>query len=144
MSHNNFRNPLKAAIITFPVANSGWIISMSMEQSNVVSASFAAEPGAELTTERHQVQFDSSTGNDEVVDIDAELAGLGASTADSVMPSEPEQGSRASNTTITFSIYEQNQWKVTNVLRVNPSRPLEFRRTGRRKDTSNGVWFCMT
>ena len=47
----------------------------------------AAKPGAEVTTERHQIRFDSSTGNDEV--IDAELAELGTSTADAVVPSEP-------------------------------------------------------
>lgn len=48
-----------------------------------------AEPGVEVTIERHQVWFDSSTGNDEVVDVDAELMELGTSTADAVMPSEP-------------------------------------------------------
>ena len=49
----------------------------------------AAEPGVEVTTERHQVQFDSSTGNDKVVDVNAELIEPGTSTADAVMPSEP-------------------------------------------------------
>lgn len=91
----------------------------------------AAKPGAEVTTERHQIRFDSSTGNDEVVDV--ELAELGTSTADAVVPSEPRprpvtaynfrrlarsvprgpeteprQGSRAGKTTITFYIYEQD------------------------------------
>ena len=75
-----------------------------------------------MTTERHQVDFDSYTGNNEHADVDAGLAGLGVSTADSVMPLD--LGFRP------VTAYNLTSSQRSPALKQSP-------------DTSNRIWLCM-